>query len=75
MSHYQKPKRIKITLWLMVIGLIVTTLLSAIAGLLPSASDDINEMAATLDTGTVEEVVIDTGVQIAPDSILNQFQT
>ena len=54
----------------MVIGLIITTLLSAIAWMLPSASDDIKDMTKSIDTGAV-----DTGTQIAPDSILNQFQT
>jgi hypothetical protein len=74
MSHYQKPKRIKITLWLMVIGIILASLAGVIVPYLPSASDDINEMTADIASGTVEEVV-DTGTQIAPDSILNQFQT
>jgi hypothetical protein len=74
MSHYQKPKRIKVTLWLMVIGIILASLAGVIVPYLPSASDDINEMTADIASGTVEEVA-DTGTQIAPDSILNQFQT
>jgi Na+/H+-dicarboxylate symporter len=75
MSHYQKPKRIKIVLWIMVIGIILASLAGVIVPYLPTASDDINEMTANLDTGAVVEELVDTGTQIAPDSILNQFQT
>jgi hypothetical protein len=75
MSHYQKPKRIKITLWLMVIGIILASLLGVIVPYLPTASDDINSITADMNSGVVVEEVVDTGVQIAPNSILNQFQT
>lgn len=71
MSHYQKPRRIKVTLWIMVIGIILASLAGVIVPYLPSASDDIKDMTASINTG----VVADTGIQIAPDSILNQFQT
>jgi hypothetical protein len=71
MSHYQKPKRIKVTLWIMVIGIILASLVGVIVPYLPTASDDINAMATDLATGATA----DTGTQIAPGSILNQFQT
>jgi hypothetical protein len=75
MSHYQKPKRIKITLWIMVIGIILASLAGVIVPYLPTASDDINEMTADITSGIVAEEVVDSGTQIAPGSILNQFQT
>lgn len=74
MSHYQKPQRIKVTLWIMVIGIILASLAGVIVPYLPTASDDINAMTTWINT-TIEEEVVDTGTQIAPDSILNQFQS
>ncbi len=59
----------------MVIGIILASLAGVIVPYLPTASDDINEMTATIDSGTTVEAAADTDSQIAPDSILNQFQT
>ncbi len=59
----------------MVIGIILASLAGVIVPYLPTASDDINNITADMNSGVVVEEVVDTGVQIAPNSILNQFQT
>jgi hypothetical protein len=51
MSHYQKPKRIKIVLWIMVLGIVLASLAGVIVPYLPTASNDINEMTADLNSG------------------------
>lgn len=73
MAHYQKPKRITITLWIMLIGIVLASLAGVIVPYLPTASDDIQAMTTWINA-PIEDTV-DTGTQIAPDSILNQFQS
>jgi hypothetical protein len=60
MSQYRKPKRITITLWIMLFGMILAALIGVIVPYLPTATSDINEMtqgigAATTVNNTVQE--------------------
>lgn len=61
---------------MMLIGIVLAAFAGVIVPYLPTAGDDIAEMTADLPTwdNAAVEVVADTGTQIAPDSILNQFQ-
>lgn len=62
MSQYRKPKRITITLWLMLIWLILAAFAGVIVPYLPSATDDINEMTQGIGAATT----VNTNVQTRP---------
>jgi hypothetical protein len=63
MSHYRKPKRIKITLWIMLIGIVLASLAGVIVPYLPTASDDIDGMTQDIASGDTVDVLVDTGNQ------------
>lgn len=68
MSQYHKPKRITITLWIMLIGLLLAAFAGVIVPYLPSATDDINEMTQGIGAATTVNTTQQTRPNDAEDA-------